>query len=267
MPSPTGHDKSMEPVILSIHGPVGVVTITRPNALNAIDMTVLELLDKCVHQLEADKKARVIVFTGSGKAFSAGGDIAAMRAMSRAAGQEFGERGHAFLNDIERSRLISIAAINGYALGGGAELALACDLRIGSTDAVIGFPEVRVGLFPGWGGSQRLARLIGAPRSKYLIFTGEHIGAQEALAMGLLNRVVDSDELIPTCMAVAGQICANSPLAVTQVKKAIVYGLEMPMAYALRLEIEAWLVNFASADRVEGLTAFLDKRKPHWKGE
>lgn len=243
-----------------------ILTIDKPQSLNAIDPGVLEELDDAFGVLERDPQMRVVIFTGAGeKAFSAGGDIRAMRDMDPAGGRLFAERGHEVLSRIERSRLVSIAAVNGYALGGGTELALACDLRVAAEKARLGLPEVTIGLYPGWGGTQRITRLVGAGRGKYLVFTGEQVTAAEALQIGLVNKVVPDAELIPVCLAIAERICKNSQRAVEQAKIAIVNGLEQPLHYGLRLEIESWLVNFATEDRVEGLTAFLEKRPPQWK--
>ena len=243
-----------------------ILTIDKPQTLNAIDPGVLGELEEAFIELERDPQMRVVIFTGAGeKAFSAGGDIRAMRDMSPTEGRHFVERGHEVLNRIERSRLISIAAINGYAFGGGTELALACDLRVAAEKARLGLPEVTIGLFPGWGGTQRITRLVGAGRGKYLVFTGEQVTAPVALEMGVVNNVVSNAELIQTCLAIAERICKNSQRAVEQAKIAIIHGLEQPLHYGLRIEIESWLVNFATEDRVEGLTAFLEKRPPQWK--
>jgi enoyl-CoA hydratase len=250
------------------HDQIAIVTIDRPQALNAIDAAVLGELEGALRDLDTDAQMRVIVITGAGdKAFSAGGDIRAMRDMTPTDARFFVERGQAFLNALERSRLVSIAAVNGYALGGGTELALACDMRIASERARMGLPEVTIGLFPGWGGTQRITRLVGTGRGKHLVFTGEQVTAAEALAIGLVNKVVPAEELLPQALSIAERICKNSPRGVEQAKIAIVSGHEQPLHYALRLEIESWLVNFATEDRVEGLTAFLEKRPPQWRNK
>ncbi len=250
----------------ALHDQLAILTIDKPETLNAIDPGVLEEVDEAFGRLEHDPRMRVVVVTGAGsKAFSAGGDIRAMRDMDPAGGRRFVERGHEVLNRVERSRLVSIAAVNGYALGGGTELALACDLRVAAERARLGLPEVTIGLFPGWGGTQRLTRLVGAGRGKYFVFTGEQVTAAQALEIGLVNKVVPDAELMPAAAAIAERICKNSQRAVEQAKIAIVHGLEQPLHYGLRLEMESWLVNFATEDRVEGLTAFLEKRPPQWK--
>lgn len=247
-------------------GPVAIVTIDRQEALNAIDATVLEGLEQALSRMEDDPDVRVAIFTGAGKAFAAGGDIRAMRDMDVDGGRAFARRGHALLRAIEASRLVAIAAVNGFALGGGTELALACDLRIASARAAMGLPETTIGLFPGWGGSQRITRLVGAGRGRELVLTGRRVAAEEAREIGLVNEVVEPERLLERCLEVAGQICANGPSAVTQAKVAMVQGQALPLDYGLALEIESWLVNFATEDRVEGLSAFLEKRTPRWSG-
>lgn len=248
------------------HGQIAVLTFNRPEALNAVDEAVLRDLETHWRQLEDDPNVRIVIFSGGdSKAFVAGGDIRAMAAMSPAEGRRFVEYGHAVLNRIEKSRLISIAAVNGYALGGGTELALACDLRIASERATFGLPEVSIGLFPGWGGTQRITRLLGVGKGKELVYTADRISAEEALRLGLVNDVVPHEQLMSHCFQLAERILKNSPRALEQAKLAIVYGLEQPLEYGLRIEIESWLVNFATEDRVEGLTAFLEKRQPQWK--
>jgi enoyl-CoA hydratase len=182
-------------------------------------------------------------------------------------GERFVYLGQRLTATMERSRKVLIAAVNGYALGGGTELLLACDLAVASERAQFGLPEVTVGLFPGWGGTQRLGRLVGKRRAKELVFTGARIDAQEALRLGLVNRVVPHDALLPATRELAQQIVQNSQLAVRQAKKVLNDGLEIALDQALVLEAEAWLVNFSTQDRVEGLTAFVEKRQPQWRGQ
>lgn len=248
-------------------GAVKVVTIDRPEVLNAIDEAVLEELWTTWDALDADPETRVIILTGAGeKAFVAGGDIGAMYRLSPMEAERFVYAGHRVLNRIERSRQVVIAAVNGYALGGGTELALACDIRVAAAHAVFGLPEVTIGLFPGWGGTQRLARLVGEGRAKELVLTGERISAEEAYRIGLVNRVVPGSELMDACRQLAAKILAASPIGVRQAKKAIHEGLQVSLDQGLAIEAEAWLVNFATEDRREGLGAFLEKRKPQFRG-
>jgi enoyl-CoA hydratase len=190
-----------------------------------------------------------------------------MRDLPTSEGRAFVELGHRVLDRLSSSRLISIAAINGFALGGGAELALACDLRIAAEGAKVGFPEVRLGLFPAWGGTQRLARLVGPSRARLLVFTGDQLTATESLAIGLVDRTVPDAGLIDECNRVARRIAEAAPRAVEQAKHALLVGGGQPMDIGKRIEIDSWLVNFATRDRVEGLSAFLDKRSPNWADE
>ena len=245
-------------------GRIGVITLDRAETSNAIDIGVLGELEAAVAKFEATDEVRVIVVTGSGRSFSAGGDIKAMRDLDQSAGRVFVERGQEVMNRIARSHLVSIAAVNGHALGGGAELALACDIRIAADTAVIGFPEVSLGLYPAWGGTQRASRLIGPGRAKLIMLTGDTLSAAEAERIGLFDQVVPAATLLAASIDVANRIAANSPIAVRQTKMAIATGLDMPLPAALRLEIEGWMANLAGPDRVEGLSAFLEKRKPRW---
>jgi enoyl-CoA hydratase/carnithine racemase len=241
------------------------ITVNRPDKLNAIDeRTAVELLD-LFSKLDARDEVRVVILTGAGdRSFIAGGDIAAMSRMSLQEGEKFVYLGHKLTKAMEHSNKVVIAAVNGFALGGGTELAMACDIRVASEKAQFGLPEVTVGLFPGWGGTQRLGRLIGKGRAKELIFTGERVSADEAYRLGLVNKVVSPEELMPYTRQLAERILANSQNAIRQAKKALNEGLEVSLDQGLVIEAEAWLVNFSTADRVEGLTAFVEKRKPNF---
>ncbi|MEK7369978.1 MAG: enoyl-CoA hydratase-related protein [candidate division NC10 bacterium] len=243
-----------------------LLTFDRPEALNAVNAAVLDDLERAVDRLAGTDAVRVVVLTGAGRAFVGGGDIAHMGALTPDEGERFVYRGQALLRRLERLRQVSIAAVNGWALGGGLEIALACDLRIAAETAELGVPEVSVGLIPGWGGTQRLVRLLGRGVAKDLVFTGRRVPAAEALALGLVNRVVPADGLLEACRAMAAAICRNSPIAVRQAKKAIDEGADLSLDQGLVVEAEAWLVNFCSADRVEGLRAFVEKRRPAWRG-
>lgn len=244
-----------------------LLTFDDPGTLNAIDPGLLLELERNLQELESDRTVRVLILTGRGKAFVAGANIGHMRDLPASEGRPFVELGHRVLDRLSQSRLISIAAINGFALGGGAEIALACDIRVAATAAKIGFPEVRLGLFPAWGGTQRLIRLIGPSRARLLIFTGDLITASEAMHLGLVDRVVPGDDLLNQCNQVANRISEAAPRALEQAKVSLVQGGGQPIDIGNRIEIEAWLVNFGTHDRVEGLTAFLDKRPPVWLDE
>jgi enoyl-CoA hydratase/carnithine racemase len=251
----------------SLNGSIAWVTINRPKTLNAIDQEVLQELHAMLDQVERDENVRVVIITGGGdKAFVAGGDIDAMRKLDVLEALKFVYAGHEFLNRLERSSRVFIAAVNGYALGGGTELALACDIRIASERAQFGLPEVTIGLYPGWGGTQRLPRIVGSGRAKELIFTGDRISAEEAYRIGLVNKVVPHEQLLETCEKIAAKIIANAPIAIKQAKKVIHEGLQVPLPQGLVIEAEGWVVNAATEDRVEGLTAFLEKRKPNFVG-
>jgi len=246
---------------------IAIITIDRPEVLNAIDDVTLAELEEAFNQIEDNDRIQVVIITGGGeKAFVAGGDIAAMKRMDVIEGERFVYKGQNVLRKIENSRKVVIAAINGYALGGGTELALACDIRIASEKAQLGLPEVCIGLYPGWGGTQRLVRLVGKGIAKELVFTGRRIPVQEAKELGIINKVVPHEELMNESKKLAESILANSPIAVQQSKKAINQGSEVSLDIALSLEAEAWLVNFSTEDRVEGLSAFLEKRKPNYQG-
>lgn len=243
-----------------------LVTFDRPDALNAVDARVLTDLETVIARLEADDEIAVVVLTGAGRAFVGGGDIAHMAALTPDEGERFVYRGQAVLRRLERLPKITVAAINGFALGGGLEIALACDLRIAAESAELGLPEVTVGLIPGWGGTQRLVRLAGRGVAKDLVFTGRRLAAREALDLGVVNRVVHDDVLLETCRELAARVHRASPIAVRQAKKAIDEGAELGLDQGLVLEAEAWLVNFCAPDRVEGLRAFVEKRRPAYRG-
>jgi enoyl-CoA hydratase len=254
-------------VEVAVEHPLAVVTIDRPETLNAIDEAVLRQLVSAIDRIEADDAVRAVIVTGAGdRAFVAGGDIAAMQRMSVREGERFAGLGQDVMLRIERTRAVVIAAINGHALGGGTELALACDIRVASERATLGLPETTIGLFPGWGGTQRLLRAVGIGRAKELVLTGRRIGADEAARIGLVEYVVPHDELLDRAREVAARIAANSPIAVAQAKKALNQGAQASLDQGLAIELEAWLVNFGTADRVEGLRAFLEKRRPEFEG-
>jgi enoyl-CoA hydratase len=259
------HSMTGSTVTVGREGPVGLVTLDRPQVSNALDIDMLSELETAIEGFESESTVRTLVITGAGRSFSAGGDIKAMRDLDLVQGRHFVERGHQVMNHIAGSRLVSIAALNGYTLGGGAELAVACDIRIAAEHAVVGFPEVSIGLYPGWGGTQRAVRLIGPGRAKLLMLGSEPVSAAEAERIGLVDRVVPNADLISTALDVAKRISANSPTAVRLTKMAISAGLDLPLSAALRLEIEGWMVNLATRDRVEGLSAFLEKREPEWQ--
>jgi enoyl-CoA hydratase len=247
------------------HRDVAILVIDRVASANALNLEVLDRLETALDELENERGTRCVVVTGAGdKVFSAGGDIAQMRDLSVNEGPGFVTRGQTVLCRFAKSRLVSIAALNGHALGGGAELALACDLRIAAEEATFGFPEVGVGLIPGWGGTQRALRLIGPARAKLFILTGRRLGAAEALRLGLVDAVVPRGSVVTTALELGAEICRQSPTAVVTSKRAIDRGAGLTLADGLAVEAAEWLDNFAGPDRVEGLTAFLERRPPRW---
>ena len=246
---------------------VAVLTIDRPESLNALNSRLINELDAALHQLEADGSVKVVVLTGAGeKAFIAGGDIKEMLAMDTSAARTFSSNGQQMILYLERMSRPVIAAVNGYALGGGLELALACDFIFAAEEARFGLPEVTLGLLPGFGGTQNLARSIGPVRAKEMIFTGRMLSSHEALQWGLVNAVYPRKELLERTMETALRIARNGSVAVASAKRAIGRGLEMPIEDGLRLENELFTGLFSTEDRQEGLQAFMEKRDPVFKG-
>ncbi|MCH4013256.1 MAG: enoyl-CoA hydratase-related protein [Solobacterium sp.] len=242
-------------------GAYGVITINNPKQLNALNSQVLDDLNAALDQINVDT-VRCVIVTGSGeKAFVAGADITEMKDLDQAGGTAFGKKGNDIFRKIETFPIPFIAAVNGFALGGGNELSLACDFRIASENAVFGQPEAGLGITPGFGGTQRLARAIGPGYAKQMIYTARNIKAPEALRIGLVNAVVPQEELMPLAEKLAGQIAKNAPIAVRQCKKAINEGLELNMDDAVALEEKLFGECFATADQKEGMTAFVEKRK------
>ena len=247
---------------------IATVTIAREEKLNALDAaTVTELL-RAFLMARGDRSVRAVILTGAGsKAFVAGADIAEMSSLSPDEARRYAERGQALTVLVESLNKPVIAAVNGFALGGGCELALACHIRVASENAKFGQPEVKLGLIPGFGGSQRLPRLVGRGRALELLLAGGMIAADEALRIGLVNRVVAPDALMATARELASQIAANAPLAIEYCMAAVASGLEMPLEEALRMEAALFGLCFATADMREGTSAFLEKRKADFKGE
>ena len=241
---------------------VAIATVNRPKALNALNSEVLNDLNTLLDEIAADPEIRVLVLTGSGeKAFVAGADIGEMSTLTKAEGEAFGKKGNDVFRKLETLPIPAIAAVNGYALGGGCELAMACDIRLCSDTAVFGQPETGLGITPGFGGTQRLARLVGPGMAKQLIYSARNIKADEALRIGLCNAVYPAEELMPAAEKLAETIAKNAPIAVRACKKAINEGLEMPMDEAVALEEKLFGSCFETADQKEGMQAFLEKRR------
>lgn len=247
---------------------VGIIRINRPEAMNSLNEEVLNELDKALDRAGSDPEIYVILITGVGKAFVAGADIAGMQPLDEQGGMEWGRLGQRIFRKIETMEKPSIAAVNGFALGGGCELAMACDIRIASEKAKFGQPEVGLGITPGYSGTQRLPRLVGKAKALELILTGDIITAQEAAAIGLVNKVTAPEALMDEALKMAEKIAGNAPLAVRYSKMAVVQGLEeSDMDKAIDIEAEIFSKCFLTSDQKEGMKAFLEKRKPVFKGE
>jgi len=248
--------------------PIAMVTVNRPKVLNALNVRVVEELARVLRDVRHDPAVRALIITGAGdRAFVAGADIAAMTEMSVVEGLEFSRLGHRVLQSMEELPVPIIAAVNGFALGGGLELAMACDLAIASDKARFGQPEINLALIPGFGGTQRLPRRIGHPRARHLILTGDMIDAKTALEWGLINQVVPPEQLLDTVRKLAEKIATKSSLAVRQAKAAMVAAATMTEDAGLKYEQQAFGVTFSSADRVEGTKAFVENRDPKWQGK
>lgn len=254
-------------VLVEVDGPVGQITINRPETLNALDVPTCLALEKALDRLEADDAVRVIVVTGAGRAFVAGGDIGDLNSrLGLAHYREFGEEIHRVFRRFETCDKPTIAAVNGFALGGGTELLLCLDIRILSDKARLGLPEITLGIFPGAGGTQRMIRQVPLCRAKELMFTGDHIAAAEAVAIGLANRVVPHDELMAETRALALKIAEKSPLTLKLLKRTIGDGADMALPSALRHEQATISLVMDSRDAHEGCSAFLEKRKARFEG-
>lgn len=255
-------------LLIEIADGVAVVTINRPAALNALNREVLDELAAAFAELETNEDVACVILTGSGsKAFVAGADIAEMQALDAVSAEHFAKRGHAILNTIESFPKPVIAAVNGFALGGGCELAMACDIRIAAENARFGQPEVNLGVIPGFGGTLRLARLVGKGRAKELIFTGDMIDAQEAYRIGLANKIVPAEELLAKARSMATKIASKGPVAVRFAKESVDNGLEMDQDRAGRFEASLFGLCFATTDQKEGMQAFLEKRPAKFTGQ
>lgn len=244
---------------------IGIISINRPNALNALNSNVLGELDNTVDMVIDDDDVHILIITGEGRAFVAGADISEMKDMNMFAARKFAEKGSKLFRKIELMEKPVIAAVNGFALGGGCELAMCCDLRIASTKAKFGQPEVGLGIIPGFAGTQRLSRIIGLGKAKELIFTTEMIDAEEAYRIGLVNKIVPGEELMDEAIAMANKIVSNGQIAVRFAKVAINRGIETDIETGMDIEKNLFGLCFATEDQKEGMEAFLEKRKPNYK--
>ena len=248
-------------VELEAKGQVGILTINRPEALNALNDQVISQLDKVLDEIDLNT-VRCLIVTGAGKkAFVAGADIAQMSGLTKQEGETFGKLGNDVFRKLEAFPIPTIAAVNGFALGGGCELSMSCDIRLASDTAVFGQPEVGLGITPGFGGTQRMARLVGMGKAKELIYTARNIKAPEALAIGLVQAVYPAEELMAEAMKMAERIAGNAPIAVRACKKAINDGLQVNIEQAVAIEEKLFGSCFETKDQKNAMTAFVEKRK------
>ena len=256
---------TLENILVAREGPIAVITVNRPKSLNALNSQTLRELTTAVREC-AD--AHALILTGAGeKAFVAGADISEMAPMGPWQAREFSELGHVLTALIEDIPAATIAAVNGYALGGGLELAVACDMIFASENARMGLPEVSLGVTPGFGGTQRLVRLVGKLRAKEMIFTGDMIDAKRAFEMGLINAVIPREKLMEHCKTIAQKVATRGPLAVARAKRLVERGYDMPLRAANRQEAETFALLFDTEDRREGMRAFVEKRTAKFTGK
>ena len=243
---------------------IGIVKINRPEVLNAVNIETILELEKVMHEFDDNEDILVIIITGEGKSFVSGSDISKLAQLEPLQAREYSQIGQRVLSFIENMEKPVIAAVNGYALGSGCELAMACDIRVASEKAKFGQPEVKLGIIPGHAGTQRLARLVGISKAKELIFTGDIIDAQEALRIGLVNRVIEQESLLEEVNNIANKIVSVGSTAVRLVKTVINRGIDTNLTTASSYETEAFSVVFSTEEAREGIRAFLEKRKPNW---
>ena len=251
----------MEFITYEVEGQIGIITINRPKALNALNSAVLDELDKTLDAVDQEA-IRCLILTGAGeKSFVAGADIGEMSTLTKAEGEAFGKKGNDVFRKLETFPIPVIAAVNGFALGGGCEISMSCDIRICSENAVFGQPEVGLGITPGFGGTQRLARIVGTGKAKEMIYGARNIKAEEAYRIGLVNNVYPAEELMPGAKKLASTIARNAPIAVRNCKRAINEGIQVDMDQAIVIEEKLFGSCFETCDQKEGMNAFLEKRK------
>ena len=251
----------MEFITYEVEGQIGIITINRPKALNALNSAVLDELDKTLDAVDQEA-IRCLILTGAGeKSFVAGADIGEMSTLTKAEGEAFGKKGNDVFRKLETFPIPVIAAVNCFALGGGCEISMSCDIRICSENAVFGQPEVGLGITPGFGGTQRLARIVGTGKAKEMIYGARNIKAEEAYRIGLVNNVYPAEELMPAAKKLASTIARNAPIAVRNCKRAINEGIQVDMDQAIVIEEKLFGSCFETCDQKEGMNAFLEKRK------
>lgn len=257
-----------ELVLYQVEEGIGIITINRPKALNALNTEVLKALGNILDLVRKDDKVKVLLITGAGdRAFVAGADIAEMKNLSPLQAREFSRLGQGIFRSLEEIPKPVIAVVNGFALGGGTELAISCDYILASENAVFGQPEVNLGIFPGFGGTQRLPKIVGKLRAKELCFFGERIPAKRALEIGLCNEVVAPDKLMERAKELAKKLIEKGLVAIALAKQAIEQGADLPLDRGLILEQTLWSLCFDTEDQKEGMSAFLEKRKPNFQGK
>jgi enoyl-CoA hydratase len=258
---------AFENIIVQVDAGIATITFNRPKALNALNQALLAEFSNALDDVAADEGIRVLILTGGGeKAFVAGADIGELATFNTLQAKHFSTAGHAIIAKLQELPIAVIAAVNGFALGGGSEIALACDFIYAADTAKFGLPEINLGLIPGFGGTQRLPRLIGANRAKELIFTGKMLTAAEADQVGLVNKVVPAATLMEEVLKTAQEIAAKGRVALRAVKQAINKGLNVDLVSGCLMEVDAFAIALASPDAKEGTAAFLEKRKPEFKG-
>lgn len=261
--------KSYQNIIFDLNNQIATLTINNPASLNALNQATLEEIDDAIQSLESgDVQARVLIITGAGeKSFVAGADIKEMATINMLAARAFSKLGNRVFMAIDKLSIPTIAAINGYALGGGLELAMACDLRFAATHAIAGLPEVNLGVIPGFGGTQRLSRIVGPSKAMELMFSASNLKAEEAYRIGLFNRLIDPVDLMPETFKYAQKVASKGPIAVKFVKQAVKSGYEMSLEQAVALESELFGSIFSTKDQVEGMAAFIEKRPAEFKNQ
>jgi enoyl-CoA hydratase/3-hydroxyacyl-CoA dehydrogenase len=260
--------KHYESLIVKKEEGIGWITLNRPHRLNTLTSDMVNEMHSVLDDFEADKEVKCIVITGAGdKAFSAGADVTAFQGLTPATAVEASAKGQALYSRLEKIGKPVIASLNGYALGGGLEMAIACDFRVASENAEMGQTESNLGLIPGWGGTQRLVRMIGLPKAKELIMLGNRITAEEAAKIGLVTKVVPKAKLQEETVALARKLADGPPIALRLAKETINFGTQVPLDIGLKLEAEAFGIALSTKDVMEGVSAFMSKRKPEFKGK
>ena len=258
--------KNFKNILVSLETNIAILSFNRPEVLNALNTETVNELIEVFKTFETESEVRTIIVTGNGKSFVAGADISEMEGKTPEDARQYSELGHTLMDRIQNINKPVIAAINGYALGGGTEIALSCDIRLASDKAQFGLPETILGIIPGWGATQRAARLIGPALTKELIFTGEIITAQRAKEMGLVNRVFPHEDLMDETLKLAQKICEQSSISLSHAKNVINRGLEKTLKEGCLMEVDAFVSCFHTEDQKEGMKAFIEKRKPVFRG-